>query len=89
MKTATQWMEEWFPKDDYPNWPIVLTKTHITVIQKDALQSAWDWLALSDSDFRLRMGECTAQEIRTCRAMLRAILGSPINQPNQQPDNHV
>lgn len=37
---------------------------------------AWEWLSLADDGLRLRMGELTAQEIRTCRAMLRAILGT-------------
>ena len=36
----------------------------------------WEWLNMSDSELRLRMGELTAQEIRTCRAMLRSIIGS-------------
>lgn len=37
---------------------------------------AWEWLVLSDEGFRLRMGEMTAQEIRNCRALLRALIGT-------------
>lgn len=36
----------------------------------------WEWLSMSDSKMRLRMGELTGQEIRTIRACLRAILGT-------------
>ena len=60
----------------------------IEAIQRDAQAGAWEWLALSDSDFRLRMGECTAQEIRTCRAMLRAILETTTNNPTNN-QHHV
>lgn len=34
-----------------------------------------EWANLSDSALRLRCGELTAQEIRTVRAVLRAIIG--------------
>lgn len=34
------------------------------------------WGELSDSDLRLRCGELTAQEIRTVRAVLNAILAN-------------
>ena len=33
-----------------------------------------EWCALSDAGIRLRFGELTAQEIRTVRAVLNAIL---------------
>lgn len=36
----------------------------------------WEWLSLSDEDLRLRMGELTSQEIRNCRALLRALIGT-------------
>jgi t-SNARE complex subunit (syntaxin) len=36
----------------------------------------WEWLALSDEDLRLRIGEMTSQEIRNCKALLRALLGT-------------
>jgi hypothetical protein len=39
MKTPEEWMEEWFPSNDSPNWPIVFTKAHIEDIQRDALNS--------------------------------------------------
>lgn len=35
---------------------------------------ATDWHSLTDADLRLRLGELTAQEIRTVRAVLNAIL---------------
>ena len=34
-----------------------------------------DWLQMDAQDIRLRLGECTAQEIRTLKAVLRAIDG--------------
>lgn len=40
MKSPEEWMEEWFPTNDSPNWPIVLTKAHIEAIQRDALRMA-------------------------------------------------
>ena len=33
------------------------------------------WLQMDAQDIRLRLGECTAQEIRTLKAVLRAIDG--------------
>jgi hypothetical protein len=41
MKTPEEWMEEWFPSNDSPNWPIVFTKAHIEAIQRDALNSSF------------------------------------------------
>ena len=40
----------------------------------EALQSVMDWHSQSDEGLRLRCGELTAQEIRTIRAVLNAIL---------------
>jgi hypothetical protein len=37
-------------------------------------EKAREWASLSDSELRLRCGELTAQEIRTIRAVLAAIL---------------
>ena len=39
------------------------------------------WGEMSDSDLRLRCGELTAQEIRTVRAVLTAILANAAGQP--------
>lgn len=36
-----------------------------------------EWLNLSDAGMRLRCGEMTAQEIRTVRTVLKAIVDSP------------
>lgn len=36
---------------------------------------AVEWLGLTDAGLRLRLGEITAQEIRTVRAVLNAITG--------------
>lgn len=35
-----------------------------------------EWAGLSDAELRLRCGELTAQEVRTVRAVLTAILGN-------------
>ena len=39
------------------------------------------WGEMSDSDLRLRCGELTAQEIRTVRAVLNAILANSKDEP--------
>jgi hypothetical protein len=36
---------------------------------------ALEWAALSNAGLRLRLGELTAEEIRTVRAVLKAIVG--------------
>jgi len=65
----------------------------VEVNNMEAVHSrCWEWLNMSDSELRLRMGELTAQEIRTCRAMLRSIIGSDAYLKNntaadQQPTN--
>lgn len=41
------------------------------------------WGEMSDSDLRLRCGELTAQEIRTVRAVLNAILANGEYEPRQ------
>lgn len=38
-------------------------------------ERAVEWHGLSDAGLRLRLGEMTAQEIRTVRAVLNAIVG--------------
>lgn len=40
-------------------------------------KSLHEWLALTDAGLRLRCGEMTAQEIRTVRAVLKAIASTP------------
>ena len=42
------------------------------------------WGEMSDSDLRLRCGELTAQEIRTVRAVLNAILANGEYEPRQR-----
>lgn len=51
--------------------------TQIAAIQKtvDMVSRLTEWHALSDAALRLRCGELTAQEIRTVRAVLSAIVG--------------
>lgn len=39
------------------------------------INSLFEWYWLSDSGLRLRMGELTAQEIRSIRAVLNSIVG--------------
>lgn len=39
------------------------------------VDSLFEWYQLSDSGLRLRMGELTAQEIRSIRAVLNSIVG--------------
>ena len=57
---------------------VKLKLSSVEVDDMEAVHSrCWEWMHLSDSELRLRMGELTAQEIRTCRAMLRSIIGSP------------
>jgi hypothetical protein len=41
----------------------------------------WNWLVMSDDDFRLKFGEMSAQDLRNMRALLKAMLGTKINQP--------
>lgn len=36
----------------------------------------WNWLLLSDEDLRLKLGELSAQEIRSIRTALKAMLGT-------------
>jgi hypothetical protein len=56
---------------------IKLKLSSVEVNEMEAVHSrCWEWLHMSNSELRLRMGELTAQEIRTCRAMLRSIIGS-------------
>jgi len=56
---------------------IKLKLSSVEVDDMEAMHSrCWEWLNMSDSELRLRMGELTAQEIRTCRAMLKSIIGS-------------
>jgi hypothetical protein len=56
---------------------IKLKLSSVEVDEMEAVHSrCWEWLHMSDSELRLRMGELTAQEIRNCRAMLRPIIGS-------------
>lgn len=42
-------------------------KRHETIV--------WNWLVMSDEDFRLKFGELTAQDLRNLRALLKAMLG--------------
>lgn len=53
----------WNPVEDQPD----PAETH---------RRAVEWHALTDAGLRLRLGEMTAQEIRTVRAVLNAIVGS-------------
>lgn len=39
------------------------------------IDSLFEWYRLTDSGLRLRMGELTAQEIRSIRAVLNNIVG--------------
>jgi hypothetical protein len=87
MKSAEEWIK--IIQFDLAGMPISEVRDFLRFVQRDAQAGAWEWLALSDDGFRLRMGECTAQEIRTCRAMLRAILATTLNEENQQSYNHV
>lgn len=41
----------------------------------NTIRDLYDWYSLSDEGLRLRCGEMTAQEIRTVRAILKAIEG--------------
>ena len=41
----------------------------------EIVDSLFEWWQLSDSGLRLRMGELTAQEIRSIRAVLNSIVG--------------
>lgn len=41
---------------------------------------AIEWHGLTDADLRLRLGELNAQEIRTVRAVLNAIVGKSYDQ---------
>ena len=47
------------------------------------------WGELSDSGLRLRCGELTAQEIRTVRAVLNAILANGRDEPRGQNTNKL
>ena len=38
----------------------------------------WNWLLLSDEDYRLKFGELSAQDLRNIRAVLKAMLGTRI-----------
>jgi hypothetical protein len=150
MKTSSEWMEEWFPSNDSPNWPIVFTKDHIEAIQRDAIEHlhnndmpeseiwkdmyeemrlkwhearrylraankgaqrnaealalcqkrywdlitsdnrlkerdlnshktiVWNWLLMSDDEYRLKCGELSAQDLRNIRAVLKAMLGTSL-----------
>lgn len=50
---------------------------YIQGVKEDGTNArCWKWLSMNDSEIRLHMGELTAQEIRTIRACLRAILGT-------------
>ena len=44
----------------------------------ETLSSLNSWLNASDAELRLMLGELTAQEIRTLRAVLKAIAGLPL-----------
>ena len=74
MKTPEEWM-------DACNQTFIFTEGMIELIQLDALNDVREWFSLSNDGFLLRMGECSKQEIMTCRAMLRAILGAA-KEPN-------
>ena len=47
------------------------------------------WGELSDSDLRLRCGELTAQEIRTVRAVLNAILANGEYEPRHEREREM
>ncbi len=53
------------------------TMTSITD-QQEIISRLNSWLNASDAELRLRLGELTAQEIRTLRAVLKAIAGLPL-----------
>ena len=45
--------------------------------EKNTMETrVWEWMVLSEEDLKLRMGEMTSHEIRNCRALLRALLGT-------------
>ena len=48
-----------------------------------------EWGEMSDSDLRLRCGELTAQEIRTVRAVLNAILANAQGQQRPHDNNRT
>lgn len=60
--------------------PLVLTSDDVENLQQECCQlkntvsKATEWSLLSDAEMRLRCGEMTAQEIRTVRAVLGAIV---------------
>lgn len=45
---------------------------------ENTLSRLKSWLNANDAELRLRLGELTAQEIRTLRAVLKAIAGLPL-----------
>jgi hypothetical protein len=49
------------------------------------LQRLLEWHGYSDADLHLRCGELTAQEIRSIRAVLNAIVGFPPNKELPTP----
>ena len=38
----------------------------------------WNWLLMSDDEYRLKCGELSAQDLRNIRAVLKAMLGTRI-----------
>ena len=63
----------------------------MVVCTPEAQRKAVEWSELTDQSLRLRCGELTAQEIRTIRAVLGAILSLPnaivLAQPRENSTN--
>ena len=38
----------------------------------------WNWLCMSDEDYRLKCGELSSQDLRNIRAVLKAMLGTSL-----------
>lgn len=38
----------------------------------------WNWLLMSDDDYRLKFGELSSQDLRNIRAVLKAMLGTSL-----------
>ena len=55
---------------------------HVRLLEEKRHETiVWNWLTMSDDDFRLKFGELTAQDLRNLRALLKAMLGNSYRRP--------
>ena len=60
-------------------WDLVKSDRRVKERDENAHKTVvWNWLCMSDDDYRLKCGELSSQDLRNIRAVLKAMLGTSL-----------